>query len=80
MIYSNQKYYMFDIMSILWYNSIIYNKGGVIMKTNTSDVSQKARKLVMLAKEKGLIKSHTVAFKDFPVEKEIHKGKLENCK
>jgi len=50
------------------------------MKTNTSDVSQKARKLVMLAKEKGLIKSHTVAFKDFPVEKEIHKGKLENCK
>ncbi len=48
------------------------------MKTNTSEVSQRAKRLVMLAKEKGLVKSHTVAFKEFPVEKEIHKGKSEN--
>lgn len=48
------------------------------MKTNISNkTSDKARKLVMIAKEKGLIKSHTVAFKEFPVENEIHKGKAK---
>lgn len=48
------------------------------MKTNTSEISKRAKRLVVLAKEKGLIKSHTIAFKEFPVEKEIHKGKPEN--
>lgn len=48
------------------------------MKTNTSEIQKNAKRLVLLAKEKGLIKSHTVAFKEFPVEKEIHKGKSEN--
>lgn len=50
------------------------------MKTNNSEISQKAKRLVALAKEKGLVKSHTVAFKEFPVEKEVHKGKTENLK
>jgi len=50
------------------------------MKTNASENSQKAKRLVLLAKEKGLVKSHTVAFKEFPVEKEIHKGKTEDYK
>lgn len=50
------------------------------MKTNTSECSQRAKKLVTIAKEKGLIKSHTVAFKEFPVEKEIHKGETKNIR
>lgn len=50
------------------------------MKTNTSEISKRAKRLVMLAKEKGLVKSHTIAFKEFPVEQEIHKGKRENYK
>lgn len=50
------------------------------MKTNASEINQKAKKLVLLAKEKGLVKSHTIAFKEFPVEKEVHKGKAENYK
>jgi len=50
------------------------------MKTNTSEISRNAKRLVLIAKEKGLIKSHTVAFKDFPVEKEVHKGKAESYK
>lgn len=48
------------------------------MKTNISEVSKKAKRLVVLAKEKNLVKSHTIAFKEFPVEKEEHKGKPEN--
>ena len=48
------------------------------MKTNiSSETKDKARELVLLAKEKNLIKSHTVAFEEFPVEKEVHKGKTE---
>jgi len=50
------------------------------MKTNASEVSQRAKRLVAIAKEKGLVKSHMIAFKEFPVEKEIHKGKTENLK
>ena len=50
------------------------------MKTNTSEISKNAKRLVLLAKEKGLIKSHTIAFKEFPVEKEVHKGRTENYK
>ncbi len=50
------------------------------MKTNTSEIRKNARRLVLLAKEKGLVKSHTVAFKEFPVEEEIHKGEVEKYK
>lgn len=50
------------------------------MKTNNSKISQRARGLVLRAKEKKLIKPHTIAFKEFPVEKEAHKGKTENYK
>ncbi len=48
---------------------LINNIGGGIVKTNTSEISKNAKRLVLLAKERGLIKSHTVAFKDFPTEK-----------
>lgn len=47
------------------------------MKTNTSEITKKAKSLVQRAKANKLIESHTVAFKIFPVEKEIHKGKKE---
>lgn len=48
------------------------------MKTNISnETKEKARKLVLIAKEKDIIKSHTIAFDEFPVEKEVHKGKSE---
>ena len=50
------------------------------MKTSTSEISKKAKRLVALAKEKDLVKSHTVDFREFPVEKEIHKGKTESYK
>lgn len=50
------------------------------MKTNSNEIIQRAKRLVLLAKEKNLVKPHTVAFKEFPVEKEIHKGKTENLK
>lgn len=61
----------------LWYNTY---KGGGTMKTNASEICQRAKHLVTIAKEKGLVKSHTVAFKEFPVEKEIHEGKTEKYK
>ena len=35
-----------------------------------ANIDEKAKKLVKLAKEKGLIKPHTIAFEIFPVEKE----------
>lgn len=47
------------------------------MKTNINDISKNARRLVEKAKAKNLIKSYTVAFKDFPVNEETHKGKKE---
>ena len=47
------------------------------METRRSDLRAKAKALVANAKKKNLIKSHTVAFKIFPVEEEIHKGKVE---
>ena len=50
------------------------------MKTKVSELNQKAKSLVLLAKEKGRIKSHTDAFKEFPVEKENHKGNIEGYK
>lgn len=47
------------------------------MKTNINEISKTAKDLVVKAKAKNLIKSYTVAFKDFPVSEEIHKGKKE---
>ena len=40
------------------------------MKTNTQNVSDRAKRLVSIAKQKDLIKPHTFAFKIFPVEEE----------
>lgn len=45
------------------------------MKTNMMELRKKAKQLVIASKEKGLIKPHTEAFKDFPVNEEVHKGK-----
>ena len=50
------------------------------MKTNMLELSQKAKELVLISKQKGLIRPHTEAFKDFPVKDEIHKGKSKNIK
>ena len=47
------------------------------MKTNIKDISKTAQKLVEKSKAKNLIKSYTLAFKDFPVSEEVHKGKKE---
>lgn len=47
------------------------------MKANLKELKSKAGSLIKASKEKGLIKPHTVAFKEFPVEEEIHKGKEE---
>lgn len=49
------------------------------MKSNNGEIKEKAKKLVSIAKEKNLIKSHMVAFKEFPVE-EVHKGESNNYK
>lgn len=45
------------------------------MKTNMMELKKQARELVLISKQKNLIKPHTEAFKDFPVEEEINKGK-----
>lgn len=45
------------------------------MKTNVMALNQKAKQLVLISKQKGLIKPHTEAFKDFPVKEEVHKGR-----
>lgn len=51
------------------------------MKTKISSATkEEAQRLIKIAKEKGLIKSHTIAFKEFPVEEEIHKGKTGEYK
>lgn len=47
------------------------------MKTNMNDISKNAKELIAKSKTKNLIKSYTVAFKDFPVSEEIHKGEKE---
>ncbi len=36
---------------------------------------EEIKKIVNMSKEKKIIKPHTEAFKDFPVQKEQHKGK-----
>lgn len=46
------------------------------MKTNMMDLRNQARQLVLISKERKLIKPHTQAFKDFPVSEEVHKGKI----
>lgn len=47
------------------------------MKIDKNEVNKKAKELVNVAKKKGVIKPHTDAFKEFPVENEIHKGRKE---
>lgn len=47
------------------------------MKTNMMDLRKQARQLVLISKQKNIIKPHTEAFKDFPVSEEVHKGKEE---
>lgn len=41
---------------------------------------KKNKKLLDFAKEKGRIKDVKEAFKEYPVEEEWHKGKVENIK
>lgn len=48
------------------------------MKSEKSEIVRKAKDLVLKAKNKKIIKSHTVAFEEFPVEKEIHKGRAND--
>ena len=50
------------------------------MKTNMMELKNQAKQLVIISKQRNLIKPHTEAFKDFPVQEEIHKGKNEKCK
>ena len=41
----------------------------------SSKTALSVKNLIMKAKEKGLVKPHTEAFKKHPVELEVHKGK-----
>lgn len=50
------------------------------MKAKKIEIIKKAKDLVLEAKNKNVIKSHNTAFKEFPVEEEIHKGKMEDYK
>ncbi len=51
------------------------------MKTDMMELKKKAKDLVLISEKKGMIKPHTEAFKDFPVEEEVHKGRnLKNKK
>lgn len=45
------------------------------MKTNMMELKKQAKQLVLISKQKNMIKPHTEAFKDFPVSEEVHKGK-----
>ena len=45
------------------------------MKTNMMELKKQAKQLVIISKQKNMIKPHTEAFKDFPVSEEVHKGK-----
>lgn len=49
------------------------------MKTDIKELKNRAKELVLISKQKGIIKPHTEAFKDFPVKDELHKGKTK-CK
>lgn len=47
------------------------------MKTTMMDLKKQAKQLVLISKQKNIIKPHTEAFKDFPVSEEKHEGKEE---
>ncbi len=47
------------------------------MKTNMMELKKQAKQLVIISKQKNIIKPHTEAFKDFPVSEEVHKGKFK---
>lgn len=44
--------------------------------TNMMELKKQARKLIVISKQKDLIKPHTEAFKDFPVSEEIDQGRV----
>lgn len=46
-------------------------------KENFKSLQAKVKELIKISKEKNLIKSHTEAFEEFPVEEE-HNGKKES--
>lgn len=48
------------------------DKGNKDLRNRT--LQMKFKELIKKSKEKGLIKPHTEAYKDFPVENEEHKG------
>ena len=49
------------------------------MKTNNmNELKKQARQLVLISKQQKLIRPHTEAFKDFPVEEEKHTKILKN--
>lgn len=45
--------------------------------SENKDLKKKVKELLAKAKKKDLIKSHVLAFKDTPVEKEAHKGNIK---
>ena len=45
--------------------------------SENKDLKKKVKELLAKAKKKDLIKSHVLAFKDTPVEKESHKGNIK---
>ena len=47
------------------------------MSAETSAINERAKELVAKAKSKGLVSPISAVFKNFPVEKEIHKGRME---
>lgn len=50
------------------------------METEKSEIVKKAKKLVLEAKKKKAVKPYNIAFEEFPVEKEIHKGNMKDYK
>lgn len=44
--------------------------------TNMMELKKQARKLIVISKQKEIIKPHTEAFKDFPVSEEVNKGRM----
>lgn len=47
-------------------------------KENFKSLQAKVKELIKISKDKNLIKPHTEAFEEFPVEEEEHKGKKES--
>lgn len=48
------------------------------MKTSMLELKKQARELLLVSKERNLIRPHTEAFRDFPVKEEQHKGKTKS--